>query len=102
MFGKAIGLSPEQSLALFTETPVISPEVASLIPPDPWDVETILKDMDEVFENLDFISNWCGSGKCPYMNMYFKFIKSRIHPNTVNNILRRGGTCLCLTLSLRN
>ena len=61
MFGKAIGLSPEQSLALFTETPVISPEVASLIPPDSWDVETILKDMDEVFENLDHINESLGT-----------------------------------------
>lgn len=61
MFGKAIGLSPEQSLALFTKTPVISPEVASLIPPDPWDVETILKDMDEVFENLDGINESLGT-----------------------------------------
>ena len=61
MFGKAIGLSPEQSLTLFTETPVISSEVASLIPPDPWDVETILKDMDEVFENLDSINESLGT-----------------------------------------
>ena len=56
MFGKAIGLSPEQSLALFTEKPVISPEVATLIPPDPWDVGAILKDMDEVFKNLDILN----------------------------------------------
>ena len=61
MFGKAIGLSPEQSLALFMETPVISPEVAALIPPDPWDVGAILKDMDEVFENLDSLNESLGT-----------------------------------------
>jgi len=61
MFGKAIGLSPEQSLALFMETPAISPKVVSQIPPDPWDVATILKNMDEVFENLDTLNESLGS-----------------------------------------
>ena len=61
MFGKAIGLSPEQSLALFMEAPAISPEVAALIPPDPRDVEAILKDMDEVFENLDSLNESLGT-----------------------------------------
>ena len=61
MFGKAIGLSTEQSLALFMETPAISPKVVSQIPTDPWDVATILKDMDEVFENLDTLNESLGS-----------------------------------------
>ena len=61
MFGKAIGLSPEQSLALFMKTPAVSPKVVSQIPPDPWDVATILKDMDEVFENLDTLNESLGT-----------------------------------------
>lgn len=56
MFGKAVGLSPEQSLVLFMETPAISSKVVSQIPPDPWDVATILRDMDEVFEHLDTLN----------------------------------------------
>jgi len=56
MFGRTIGLSPEQSLALFMETPTISPKVVSQIPQDPWDIATILKDMDDVFQNLDEIN----------------------------------------------
>ena len=57
MFGKAVGLSPEQSLVLFMETPAISSKVdVSLIPPDPWDVGVILRDMDEVFEHLDTLN----------------------------------------------
>ena len=49
IFGKAIvGLSPEQSLALFMEIPAISLKVVSQIPP-------------EVFENLDTLNESVGT-----------------------------------------
>ena len=59
-FGRDVGLSSEQSLALLMETPTVEPEVERAIP-HPWQPDHILEDFQEFWDILDSIDDTLGS-----------------------------------------
>ena len=54
-FGRDVGLSPEQSLALHMEQGRVDPAVAGAIP-HPWQPEHILQDFQEFWDHLDTLN----------------------------------------------
>ena len=54
-FGRDVGFSPENALALHMDHPTLQPEIAGAVP-HPWQPDSILKDFHDFWENLDSLS----------------------------------------------
>ena len=54
-FGRDVGFSPENALALHLEHPTVEPEIAGAVP-HPWKPDDILEDFQEFWDNMDSLN----------------------------------------------
>lgn len=58
-FGRDADLSPERSLLLHMDRPEVDPALLSSIA-YPWDADTIVEDLEEMFDHLDTLNESLG------------------------------------------